>query len=100
MAFTENDLKRWKDLIKFRPFNDLQIDRECMIVKTEELKTLIARLKAAEKALAQTETFRSWAHHHLMLCQSMPADRTRDFHIHECREFGKALEAWRKEYGK
>jgi hypothetical protein len=75
--------------------------------KVEELlMSILRRLRLAEKALHQTETFRQWAHHHLTLCQSIHNPSKRfdlrniDAHIHECWEFGKALEAWRKEVGK
>ena len=51
MSFSDDDLKRWKNLIKLRPQDDLQMYSACMIINTKELKALLTRLEAAEMVI-------------------------------------------------
>lgn len=57
MSFNDDNLERFKYLIKLRPVNDIKVDPTCMIVNTEELMALIARLEAAEKVCKYADPF-------------------------------------------
>ena len=100
---TDDDLKRLNSDVKFNSKLRKGETGPCPRLTLEKMKAFLARLEAGEKALAQTETFRIFAHNHLTICQSL-RNCTRygdkEAHIHACWEFGKALEAWRTAAGK
>lgn len=81
-AFTDEDLKQLKKMLDPKGIEHI-VGR-----------ALLARLEAAEKALAQTKTFRRWVYDHLAfsLCDEQA-------YVRQCWNLDKALVAWRKACG-
>lgn len=95
--FTDDDLKRLKEKMDVSNISGSYVALEKTI---PFLPALLARMEAAEKGLAQTKTFRHYAHNMWTLCKMLPIDTRKESHIQECWEFGKALAEWRKAAGK